>query len=140
VITGTPGDAPGQALEWAVQLAAKAGTIGIIGVYPPTMTAFPVGEALNKNLTVNMGKCNHRRYLPELIDVVASGRVSLRWRRSSDGARLVGRTVAQLAYVGSSLRRQADADHAVGVEQSTGVLSGNCHVGNHFLEPLCLTL
>jgi threonine dehydrogenase-like Zn-dependent dehydrogenase len=33
--------------------------------------------AMNKNLTVNMGNCNHRRYLPELIDIVASGRMSL---------------------------------------------------------------
>ena len=29
-----PGDAPSQILEWAVQAVAKAGTIGIIGVYP----------------------------------------------------------------------------------------------------------
>ena len=72
-----PGDAPGQALEWAVQVAAKGATIGVIGVYPPTMTAFPIGMAMNKNLTVNMGNCNHRRYLHELIDVVASGRMSL---------------------------------------------------------------
>ena len=72
-----PGDAPGQALEWAVEVAAKGGTIGVIGVYPPTMTAFPIGTAMNKNLTVNTGNCNHRRYLHELIDVVASGRMSL---------------------------------------------------------------
>lgn len=72
-----PGDAPGQALEWAVQMVAKAGTVAVIGVYPPSMNAFPIGEAMNKNLTVTMGNCNHRRYLPELIDVVATGRMSL---------------------------------------------------------------
>ncbi len=71
------GDAPSQALDWAVEVAAKAGTLGIIGVYPPTHRSFPIGAAMNKNLTINMGNCNHRRYLPELIDIVASGRMSL---------------------------------------------------------------
>lgn len=72
-----PGDGPGQALEWAVQAVAKGGTIAVVGVYPPQMTAFPIGLAMNKNVRVNMGNCNHRRYLHELIDVVASGRMSL---------------------------------------------------------------
>ena len=66
-----------QALQWAVRAVAKAGTIGIIGVYPPQANSFPIGEAMNKNLTVNMGNCNHRRYLPHLIDLVASGAMRL---------------------------------------------------------------
>lgn len=72
-----PGDAPGQVLEWAVEVACKAGTIGIAGVYPPDMTAFPIGAAMNKNLEINLGNCNHRRYLPTLIDIVTSGRMGL---------------------------------------------------------------
>jgi threonine dehydrogenase-like Zn-dependent dehydrogenase len=71
------GNAPSQALQWAVDAAAKAGTIGIIGVYPPSAQSFPIGAAMNKNLTINAGNCNHRRYLPELIDVVATGQMSL---------------------------------------------------------------
>lgn len=70
-----PGDAPSLALRWAVQAAAKAGTIGVIGVYPPGFETFPIGEAMNKNLTLNMGNCNHRRYLPGLLDLVVSGTV-----------------------------------------------------------------
>ncbi|MET8764847.1 zinc-dependent alcohol dehydrogenase [Lentzea sp. NPDC004782] len=70
-----PGDAPSLALRWAVQASAKAGTIGVIGVYPPGFSSFPIGEAMNKNLTVNMGNCNHRRYLPKLLDLVVSGTV-----------------------------------------------------------------
>lgn len=69
------GNAPGQALEWAVQALAKAGTLSIIGVYPPTMHHFPIGEAMNKNLTLKMGNCPHRRYLPMLLDLVQSGTV-----------------------------------------------------------------
>ena len=30
---------------------------------------------MNKNLTVNMGNCNHRRYIPMLLDMVESGAV-----------------------------------------------------------------
>lgn len=70
-----PGDAPSQALEWAVEALAKAGTLSIIGVYPQTAKFFPIGAAMNKNLTVKMGNCNHRRYIPKLVDLVRSGAV-----------------------------------------------------------------
>jgi threonine dehydrogenase-like Zn-dependent dehydrogenase len=69
----TPGDAPSMALRWAVRSVAKAGTIGIIGVYPPQAHAFPIGEAMNKNLTIKAGNCNHRRYVPRLVELVRSG-------------------------------------------------------------------
>lgn len=65
-----PGDAPSQVLDWAVKAIAKAGTLAIIGVYPPTMTVFPTGAAMNRNLTVNMGNCNHRKYIPKLVNLV----------------------------------------------------------------------
>ncbi len=68
-----PGSAPSQALEWAVRAVAKAGTLSIIGVYPPTMQNFPIGQAMNKNLTLKMGNCNHRKYIPMLVDLVQSG-------------------------------------------------------------------
>jgi len=70
-----PGDAPSQALTWAVQALAKAGTLSIIGVYPLTHKFFPIGMAMNKNLTLNMGNCNHRQYIPTLVDMVRSGEV-----------------------------------------------------------------
>jgi threonine dehydrogenase-like Zn-dependent dehydrogenase len=70
-----PGEAPAQALEWETQAVAKAGTIGIIGVYPPQSREFPIGQAMNKNLTLKMGNCNHRRYLPRLVTMVRSGAV-----------------------------------------------------------------
>ncbi len=73
--TWVPGDAPSQSLRWAVQAVAKAGSIGVIGVYPPQLDAFPVGEAMNKNLTVKAGNCHHRRYLPRLLDLVRTGAV-----------------------------------------------------------------
>lgn len=68
-----PGDAPSQAQQWAIQALAKAGTLAIIGVYPPSDTSFPIGMAMNKNLTIRMGNCNHRKYIPHLIDLVRGG-------------------------------------------------------------------
>ncbi len=70
-----PGDAPSQVLQWAVRAVAKAGTIGIIGVYPPAAKSFPIGEAMNRNLSINMGNCNHRTYIPKLVEMVRMGRI-----------------------------------------------------------------
>ncbi|MCO4861992.1 glutathione-dependent formaldehyde dehydrogenase [Cupriavidus sp. WGlv3] len=70
-----PGDAPAQALDWAIRALAKAGTLSIIGVYPPTDRSFPIGAAMNKNLTVRMGNCNHRAYIPRLVELVRTGAV-----------------------------------------------------------------
>lgn len=70
-----PGDAPSQVLTWAVKALAKAGTLSIIGVYPQTHQFFPIGMAMNKNLTIQMGNCNHRKYIPTLVDMVESGQV-----------------------------------------------------------------
>jgi threonine dehydrogenase-like Zn-dependent dehydrogenase len=69
------GDAPAQVLEWAIDAVDKAGTVSIIGVYPETMTSFPIGKAMNKNLTLKMGNCNHRHYIPHLVELVRAGAV-----------------------------------------------------------------
>jgi threonine dehydrogenase-like Zn-dependent dehydrogenase len=68
-----PGNAPSQVLSWAVNALAKAGTLSVIGVYPPTAQTFPIGMAMMKNLTIKMGNCNHRKYIPRLLGLVASG-------------------------------------------------------------------
>jgi len=68
-----PGDAPSQAARWAVAMTAKYGRIGIIGVYSPTAETYPIGEAMNKNLTIRLGNCDHHSVTPQLIDLVASG-------------------------------------------------------------------
>ncbi|MEU5719341.1 zinc-binding dehydrogenase [Streptomyces sp. NPDC020403] len=87
--TWVPGDAPSQAAGWAVALVAKAGTVGTIGVYPPQVESYPFGEAFMKNLTLRMGNCNHRRYVPRLVSLVASGALDptpliTRWAGTQD--------------------------------------------------------
>ena len=59
-----PGDAPTHALDWGIAALAKAGTLGVIGVYPPDDRFFPIGVAMNKNVTIKMGNCDHRAVTP----------------------------------------------------------------------------
>lgn len=68
-----PGDAPSLALTWAVEALAKGGKLSIVGVYPDAARTFPIGTAMNKNLTIRMGNCNHRAYIPRLLDLVRNG-------------------------------------------------------------------
>lgn len=68
-----PGDAPSQVLAWAVEALAKAGRLAIIGVYPEAARTFPIGAAMNRNLTLAMGNCNHRKYVPRLLEMIAAG-------------------------------------------------------------------
>ncbi len=69
------GDAPSQALLWSVEALAKAGTLSIIGSYPAKAKFFPLGPARNKNIRINMGICNHQKYIPILINMTRSGTI-----------------------------------------------------------------
>jgi threonine dehydrogenase-like Zn-dependent dehydrogenase len=68
-----PGHAPSQALVGSVEAVAKAGTLSIIGVNAENSKRFPIGNVLGKNLTLKMGNCKHRRYIPSLVNLVRSG-------------------------------------------------------------------
>lgn len=68
-----PGSGPSQVEDWAVQSVCKAGTIGIIGVYPQSVAFYPIGEAMMKNLTLQMGNCPHRKYIPMLLEMIEEG-------------------------------------------------------------------
>ena len=70
-----PGNAPSQALSWAVEVVRKAGQISIVGLYPENVNSFSIGKAMNKNISLRMGNCNHRAYLWELVSLVKSGRL-----------------------------------------------------------------
>jgi threonine dehydrogenase-like Zn-dependent dehydrogenase len=68
-----PGQAPSQSAIWAAQCVKKVGTIGVIGVFPPQAMTFPLGVLQQRNLTVRGGNCDHRRYIPQLVGLVATG-------------------------------------------------------------------
>lgn len=70
-----PGNAPSQVLDWALEVIAKAGTLSIVGVYPQTAQFFNIGTAMNKNITIQMGNCPHRKYLSQLVDMVHTNQI-----------------------------------------------------------------
>jgi threonine dehydrogenase-like Zn-dependent dehydrogenase len=61
------------ALFWSVHAARRGGKVSIVGVYGPPANLFPIGVAMNKNLTMRMGQCNVRRYMPHLLDLIREG-------------------------------------------------------------------
>jgi threonine dehydrogenase-like Zn-dependent dehydrogenase len=71
--TWVPGDAPPQSMVWAAQAVMKAGVIGVIGVFPPQAMTAPIGIIQQRNLTIRGGNCNHRKYMPMLVGMVATG-------------------------------------------------------------------
>jgi threonine dehydrogenase-like Zn-dependent dehydrogenase len=63
------------ALFWSVHAARRGGRVSIVGVYGPPANFFPVGVAMNKNLTLRLGQCNVRRYMPHLLDLIRAGTI-----------------------------------------------------------------
>jgi threonine dehydrogenase-like Zn-dependent dehydrogenase len=66
------------ALHWAINCVRKGGNVSIVGVYGPTFNAVPIGNALNKGLTLRMNQANVKRHLPRLIEHVRAGRLKPR--------------------------------------------------------------
>lgn len=64
------------ALHWAINSVRKGGNVSIVGVYGPTFNAVPIGNALNKGLTLRMNQASVKRHLPRLIEHIKAGHVS----------------------------------------------------------------
>jgi threonine dehydrogenase-like Zn-dependent dehydrogenase len=62
-------------LEWAIHCVRHGGRISIVGVYGPPANLVPIGVAMNKGLTLRMGQCNVRRYMPRLLELIKAGEI-----------------------------------------------------------------
>jgi threonine dehydrogenase-like Zn-dependent dehydrogenase len=62
-------------LHWAINSVRKGGAVSIIGVYGTTFNAMPIGNAVNKGLTLRMNQTSVKRHLPRLIEHIQQGRV-----------------------------------------------------------------
>lgn len=60
-------------VQWCINSVRKGGTVSIVGIYGPTGNLVPVGNIVNKGLTIRAGQCNVKRYLPRLIQHIQSG-------------------------------------------------------------------
>lgn len=64
------------ALQWAINSVKKGGIISIVGVYGPTWNLVPIGNVLNKGITIRANQASVKRLLPKLIDHVMAGRLN----------------------------------------------------------------
>ena len=63
------------ALHWAINSVKKGGIISIVGVYGPTGNMVPIGNVVNKGLTIRANQTAVKRLLPRLIEHVQAGRL-----------------------------------------------------------------
>jgi threonine dehydrogenase-like Zn-dependent dehydrogenase len=61
------------ALHWAINSVKKGGIVSIVGVYGPTDNLVPIGNVLNKGLTIRANQASVKRLLPRLIEHVQNG-------------------------------------------------------------------
>lgn len=61
------------ALHWAINSVKKGGIVSIVGVYGPTDNLIPIGNVVNKGITIRANQASVKRLLPRLIEHVRSG-------------------------------------------------------------------
>lgn len=61
------------ALQWAINSVKKGGVVSIVGVYGPTGNLVPIGNVLNKGITIRANQTSVKRVLPRLIEHVQNG-------------------------------------------------------------------
>ncbi|WP_248282187.1 zinc-dependent alcohol dehydrogenase [Mucilaginibacter robiniae] len=63
------------ALHWAINSVKKGGIVSVVGVYGPTDNLVPIGNVLNKGLTIRANQASVKRLLPRLIEHIQAGRL-----------------------------------------------------------------
>lgn len=63
------------ALQWAINSVKKGGIVSIVGVYGPTINMVPIGNVVNKGLTIRANQASVKRLLPRLIEHIREGRI-----------------------------------------------------------------
>lgn len=61
------------ALHWAINSVKKGGVVSIVGVYGPTGNLIPIGNVVNKGITIRANQASVKRLLPRLIEHVQNG-------------------------------------------------------------------
>jgi threonine dehydrogenase-like Zn-dependent dehydrogenase len=61
------------ALHWAINSVKKGGIVSIVGVYGPIDSLVPIGNVLNKGITIRANQASVKRLLPRLIEHVKNG-------------------------------------------------------------------
>lgn len=64
------------ALHWAINSVKKGGIVSIVGVYGPTGNLIPIGNVVNKGITIRANQASVKRLLPKMIEHVQAGRIN----------------------------------------------------------------
>ncbi len=64
------------ALYWAIDSVKKGGIVSVVGVYGPTANLVPIGNVVNKGITLRANQASVKRLLPRLIEHIQAGRIS----------------------------------------------------------------
>lgn len=64
------------ALHWAINAVKKGGIVSIVGVYGPTDNLVPIGNVVNKGITIRANQASVKRLLPKMIEHVQAGRLN----------------------------------------------------------------
>ena len=64
------------ALHWAINSVKKGGIVSIVGVYGPTGNIVPIGNVVNKGITIRANQASVKRLLPRLIDHLKAGHIN----------------------------------------------------------------
>ena len=63
-------------VHWAINSVKKGGIVSIVGVYGPTGNMIPIGNVVNKGLTIRGNQAAVKRHMPKLIEHVKEGRIN----------------------------------------------------------------
>jgi S-(hydroxymethyl)glutathione dehydrogenase / alcohol dehydrogenase len=63
-------------MTWAINAVKKGGIVSVVGVYGPTGNMIPLGNIVNKGLTIRANQASVKRLLPRLIEHVQAGRLN----------------------------------------------------------------
>lgn len=66
------------ALHWAINAVKKGGIVSIVGVYGPTDNLVPIGNVVNKGITIRANQASVKRLLPRLIEHIRAGHLNPR--------------------------------------------------------------
>ncbi len=64
------------ALHWAINSVKKGGVVSIVGVYGPTGNIVPIGNVVNKGITMRANQASVKRLLPRLIEHIRVGHIN----------------------------------------------------------------
>ncbi len=63
------------AVREAILACKNGGTVSIMGVYAGFVDAFPLGQLMNRSLTIKTGQCHVHRYMQPLLEHIEAGRI-----------------------------------------------------------------